>query len=89
MQCNLLTFAFVKLLVFAPLFNTPQKKHVLNYFAHEMAAIIVSWRSHSRECVVEGRGFFPHVFIDLECQKSTLSEHIVFHAILFLICFRK
>ncbi len=34
----LLTFMFVTLLVFAPLFNA-QKKHVLNYFALEMAAI--------------------------------------------------
>ncbi len=31
-QWDLLMFALVRLLVFAPLFNTP-KKHVLNYFA--------------------------------------------------------
>ncbi len=45
-------FALVKLLVFAPLFNA-QKKHVLNYFALEMAAIIVArgtreQRAHGR-----------------------------------------
>ncbi len=31
MQHNLLTFALVKLLVFAALFKRP-KKHILNYF---------------------------------------------------------
>ncbi len=41
MQLVLLMFALVKLLAFAPLFNAP-KKHVLNYFALEMAAIIVA-----------------------------------------------
>ncbi len=49
MQHDLLKFALVKLLVYAPLFNT-QKKHVLNYFALEMAAIIVG--------TTEIRGFF-------------------------------
>ncbi len=39
-----LTFALVKFLAFAPLFNA-RKKHVLNYFALEMAAIIVARRS--------------------------------------------
>ncbi len=70
MQRILLTFALVKLLAFAPLFNA-QKKHVLNYFALEMAAIIVARRRNRRErreCVVEGRGFFPHVLIYFECQ---------------------
>ncbi len=56
MQCILLTFALVKLLSFAPLFNSPQKKHVLNYFALEMAEIIVA--ENREERVVEGRGFF-------------------------------
>jgi len=37
----------VKLLAFAPLFNA--KKHVLNYFALEMAAIIFPKRRHLRE----------------------------------------
>ncbi len=37
----LLMFALVKLLAFVPLFNT-QQKHVLSYFVHEMAAIIVA-----------------------------------------------
>ncbi len=52
-QRELLTFALVKLLVFAPLFNAP-KKHVLNYFVLEMAAIIVARRgtAESRECLV-------------------------------------
>lgn len=72
------TFALIKLLAFAPLFNTP-KKHVLNYFALEMAIIII----------VEGRGFFPHVSIYFECQKNTLSKHIVCQAMLFLICLGK
>ncbi len=37
-----------------------QKKHVLNYFALEMAAIIVARRGtlENKECVVEGRWFF-------------------------------
>ncbi len=35
-------FALVKLLVFVPLFNVPPKKHVLNYFAPEIAAMIVA-----------------------------------------------
>ncbi len=64
MQRDLLTFALVKLLAFALLFNA-QKKHVLNYFALEMAAIIVArgGTAENREHVVEGRGFFPHVLI--------------------------
>ncbi len=33
-------FALVKLLVFAPVFNT-QKKHVLYYFALKMAAFLL------------------------------------------------
>ncbi len=45
---NLLTYALIKLQVFVPLFNTP-KKHVLNYFALEMAAVIVARRRHRRE----------------------------------------
>ncbi len=36
-QLDLLMFALIKLLVFTPLFNA--KKHVLNYFALEMAEI--------------------------------------------------
>ncbi len=55
-QRLLLTFAFVKLLAFGPLFNAP-KKHVLNYFALEMAAIVVAGggTAENRERVVEGR----------------------------------
>ncbi len=45
-------FALIKLLVFAPL--TPQKKHVLNCFVPEMAAIIVARRTH-REQRARGR----------------------------------
>ncbi len=87
MQRVLLTFVLVKLLVFAPLFNAP-KKHVLNYFALEMAAIIVAKRRHRREqraCGRRERIFFPHVLIYVECQKNTLSEHIICQAMLFLI----
>ncbi len=42
-----------------------------------MAVIIVAREgtAENRERVVEGRGFYPHVFIYLECQKNTLSEH--------------
>ncbi len=47
-------FALIKLLVFAQLFNAP-KKHVLNYFALEMAAIIVARRRHHREKSARGR----------------------------------
>ncbi len=37
------------------------KKHLLNYFAPEMAAIAVAWRRHRRERREHGRrrGFFP------------------------------
>ncbi len=72
-------FVLVKLLVFAPLYNA-QKKHVLNYFALEMAAIIVArgGTAENKERVVEGRGI-----------KNILSKHIVCQAMLFLICFRK
>ncbi len=37
-----------------PLFNA-QKKHVLNYFALEIAAIIVTRRRHCREQRARGR----------------------------------
>ncbi len=58
-QCDLQKFALVKLLAFAPLFYI--KKHLLNYFALEMAAIAVAWRRHRRERREHGRrrGFFP------------------------------
>ncbi len=53
------------------LFNA-QIKHVLNYFALEITAVIVARRRHAenRERVVEGRGFVPHIFRKQE-------EHIV------------
>ncbi len=79
-KCFLITFVLVKLLAFAPLFNAP-KKHVLNYFALEMAAIVFA-RMHRRERVVEGRGF-PHILYYFECQKDTLSEHIICQDMLF------
>ncbi len=65
-------FAIIKWLAFAPLFNAP-KKHVLNYFALEKAAIVVARRgkAKNRERVVEVRGFFSHVLTYLECQKNT------------------
>ncbi len=88
MQRVLLTFVLVKLLVFVPLFNV-QKKHVLNYFALEMAAIIVAKRRHRRE--QRSRGRRERIFstrINL-FGKNTLSKHIVCQAMLFLVCFRK
>ncbi len=54
------------------LFNAPNK-HVLNYFALEMAAIIAARRRHRREqkvCCRSEEDFFPHV-IYLECKKNT------------------
>ncbi len=38
---------------------------------------------------VEGRGFFHSYSFHLECQKNTLSEHIICEVMLFYICFRK
>ncbi len=84
----LLMFAIVKLLVFAPLLNTP-KKHVLNNFALEMAAITVSRRRHCRELRACGRRerFFPHVLIYFECQKNTIiwAYHLPSHVIFNLV----
>ncbi len=81
-QRVLLTFALVKLLAVAPLFNAP-KKHVLNYFALEMAAIIVVGRSHHRKCVVEGRGFFPHILFWMPeehiIRTYCLPSHVIFN----------
>lgn len=51
MQRDLLRFALVK---FAPLFNAP-KKHILYYFAFEMAAVIISRRRHRRDLRARGR----------------------------------
>ncbi len=45
-----------------------------------MAAIVVARRRHHRDQRVHGRReirFFSHVLIYLECQKKTLSEHII------------
>ncbi len=68
----------------------PQKKHVLNYFALEMAAIVVARRRHRREQRARGRRerifFFERINL---FGKNTLSEHIVCQAMLFFICFRK
>ncbi len=57
------------------LFNA--QKACLKQFELEMAVIIVArgGTAENRERVVEGRGFYPHVFIYLEFQKNTLSEH--------------
>ncbi len=46
--------ALVKLLVFAPLFKAP-KKHVLNFFVLEMAAIVIARRRDSRKQRGHGR----------------------------------
>ncbi len=59
MQRDLLTFALVKLLAFAPLFNAP-KKHVLK------TVLCLKWKqfvakrctAENRKRVVEERGFF-------------------------------
>ncbi len=53
-QRVLLTFALVKLLVFATLFNAP-KKRILNYFVLEMAAIVVARRHHREQRVLGKR----------------------------------
>ncbi len=73
-QCILLTFALVKLLAFAPLFNA-QKKHVLNYFALEMAAIIVARRRHRREQRACGRR--ERIFSTSINLFSMPEEHII------------
>ncbi len=69
---------------------TPPKKHVLNYFALELDAIVAR-RRHCREQRTRHRRerIFPLVFIYLECQKNTFSENIIFQSMLFFICFRK
>ncbi len=41
MQSDLLWFAVINLLVFAPLFNA-QNKHVLTHFALDMAAMVAN-----------------------------------------------
>ncbi len=76
----------VKLQAFAPLFNA-QIKHILNYVALEMAAIIVA-RKGSTENREKGRRerVFPHINL---FGNNTLSEHINCQAMLFLICFTK
>ncbi len=64
-----------------PLFNA-QKKHDLNYFALEMAAVIVA-RGGTAENREKGRRerIFPHVWIYFEYQKKTLFKHIVIQEI--------
>ncbi len=84
MQQDLLTFALVKLLIFAPFFNT--QKSLSNYFALEMAAVVVARRRHRREQRARGRrerisSTHIHLF-----GKNTLSKHIVCQAMLFLVC---
>ncbi len=55
-QRDLLTLALVKLLVFAPLFNGQKSR--LNYFALQMAAIVVVRRSlRTKRCVRRDRIF--------------------------------
>ncbi len=81
-QRILLTFALIKLLAFATLFNA-QKKPVLNYFALEVAAIIVARRRHRREQRARSRKerIFPHVFIWKEHIIWTycLPSHVIFY----------
>ncbi len=72
-QRILLTFALVKLLVFAPLFNA-QIKHVLNYFALEMAAIVAR-RRHCR--VQRARGRRERIFSTCINLFRRQEEHIV------------
>ncbi len=87
-QRVLLTFALVKLLAFAPLFNAPKKFNIL-CLKWQQLLLLGGVTAENRERVVEGRGFFPRVLIYFEFQKNTLSKHIVCQAMLFLICFRK
>ncbi len=81
-QHVLLTFALVKLLAFAPLFNA-QKKHVLNYFALEMAAIFVARRRHRREQRVCGRReriFSTRInLLWMQEWKYCLPSHVIFN----------
>ncbi len=58
---------------FTLLFNA-QKKHVLNYFALEMDALIVARRRHCRDQRARGtsESFFLNVWIYFECQKNIL-----------------
>ncbi len=74
MQCDLLTFALVKLLVFGPLFNVP-KKHALNYFALEMAAFVVAKRRHHREQRARGRR--KRIFSKIINLFGMPEEHII------------
>lgn len=53
-QRDLLMFAHVLCMAFARLFNA-EKKHVLNHFALEMAAIVVARRRHRRNQRLHGR----------------------------------
>ncbi len=63
----------------------PQKKHALNYFALEMAAIVFSRRRHRREQRARREDFLLiHLFWMLEKH-----ENIVCQAMLFLISFRQ
>ncbi len=85
-QRVLLTFAHVKLLPFAPLFNA-QIRHVLNYFALEMVAINVARRRHRREQRPRGRSerIFTtciHLFRKQEehiIQTYSLPSHVIFN----------
>ncbi len=56
---------------------TPPKKHVLNYFALEMAAIIVARRRHRREQRVRGRRerisfFYVLIYLERTCYPNIL-----------------
>ncbi len=62
---------------------TPPKKHVLNYFDLEMAAIVVA---EQRACNRKERIF--STCINLFGMQEE-HENIVCQAMLFLICFRK
>ncbi len=85
-QRVLLTLALIKLLEFAPLFNA-QKKHFLNYFALEMAAIIVGRRRHRREQRVCGRRervYSTRIILNARrthfiCISYRLPSHVIFN----------
>ncbi len=96
-QHNLLTFALIKLLVFAPLFNAQKACLIiicLTVLSKCLTILCLRWlqllllgggTSENREHVLEGRGFFPHALIYLECHKENiiqtyhLSSHVIFN----------
>ncbi len=76
-QWDFLTYALVKLLVFAPLFNTA-KKHVLNYFA--LCRHCREQRAHGKRDII----FFSHIHlfgmpVEHIIRKYSLPSHVIFN----------